>query len=56
MTAVGGVVVTLPLAARAQPAMPVVGFLGVSSASTQPFLAAFRQASVKPGMSRAKTL
>ena len=43
MTAVGGVVVTLPLVARAQTAMPVVGFLGVSSAGTQPFLAAFRQ-------------
>ena len=35
---------TWPLAAYAQqPAMPVVGFLGVSSASSQPYLAAFRQ-------------
>jgi putative ABC transport system substrate-binding protein len=33
-----------PLAAHAQqPAMPVVGFLGVNSASTQSYLAAFRQ-------------
>ena len=36
--------VTWPLAAHAQqPAMPVVGFLGVTSAGTQPYLAAFRQ-------------
>jgi putative ABC transport system substrate-binding protein len=35
---------TWPLAAYAQqPAMPVVGFLGVTSASTQPYLTAFRQ-------------
>ena len=33
-----------PFATRAQlPAMPVVGFLGVTSAGTQPYLAAFRQ-------------
>jgi putative ABC transport system substrate-binding protein len=33
-----------PLAVHAQqPAIPVVGFLGVTSAGTQPFLAAFRQ-------------
>jgi putative ABC transport system substrate-binding protein len=33
-----------PLAAHAQqPAMPVVGLLGVTSADTQPYLAAFRQ-------------
>ena len=36
--------VTWPLLAHAQqPAMPVVGFLGITSASTQPNLAAFRQ-------------
>jgi putative ABC transport system substrate-binding protein len=34
----------LPHAAQAQqPAMPVVGFLGVTSAGTQPYLTAFRQ-------------
>src|SRR6516165_5053513 len=33
-----------PLVARAQqPAIPVVGFLGVTSAGSQPYLAAFRQ-------------
>jgi putative tryptophan/tyrosine transport system substrate-binding protein len=36
--------VTWPLAAHAQqPAIPVVGFLGVTSAGSQPYLAAFRQ-------------
>jgi putative ABC transport system substrate-binding protein len=36
--------VTWPLAAHAQqPAMPVVGILGVNSVGTQPYLAAFRQ-------------
>jgi ABC-type uncharacterized transport system substrate-binding protein len=36
--------VTWPLAVHAQqPAMPVVGFLGVSSAGAQPYLVAFRQ-------------
>jgi putative tryptophan/tyrosine transport system substrate-binding protein len=36
--------VTWPLAVRAQPpAMPVVGFLGVTSAGSQPYLVAFRQ-------------
>ena len=36
--------VTWPLAAYAQqPAMPVVGFLGVTSAGAQPYLTAFRQ-------------
>jgi len=36
--------VTWPLLAHAQqPAMPVVGFLGTTSAGTQPYLAAFRQ-------------
>ena len=36
--------VTWPLAVDAQqPAIPVVGFLGVTSAGTQPYLAAFRQ-------------
>jgi putative tryptophan/tyrosine transport system substrate-binding protein len=37
-------IVSLPLAAHAQqPTVPVVGFLGVSFAGTQPFLTAFRQ-------------
>jgi putative ABC transport system substrate-binding protein len=36
--------VTWPLAVYAQqPAIPVVGFLGVTSAGSQPYLAAFRQ-------------
>jgi hypothetical protein len=36
--------VTWPLLAHAQqPTMPVVGFLGTTSAGTQPYLAAFRQ-------------
>jgi len=44
ITLVGGVAAGLPLAAHAQqPVMPVVGFLGLTSASTQPYLAAFRQ-------------
>src|SRR6516225_10927901 len=39
-----GGAVAWPVAARVQqPAMPVVGFLGVTSAGTQPYLAAFRQ-------------
>jgi len=42
--AVAGSAMTWPLAARSQqPAMPVVGFLGVSSVGAQPYLAAFRQ-------------
>jgi putative ABC transport system substrate-binding protein len=41
---VAGSAIAWPLAARAQqPAIPVVGFLGVSSAGTQPYLTAFRQ-------------
>jgi putative tryptophan/tyrosine transport system substrate-binding protein len=44
---IAGLVITTviwPLAAHAQqPGMPVVGFLGVTSPGTQPFLAAFRQ-------------
>ena len=41
---VAGSAITWPLAAHAQqPGMPVVGFLGVTSPRTQPFLAAFRQ-------------
>src|SRR6516165_1513099 len=37
-------IVTWPLAVHAQqPAMPVVGFLGVTSAGSQPYLAALRQ-------------
>jgi putative tryptophan/tyrosine transport system substrate-binding protein len=40
----GSAVAARPLAAHAQqPAMPVVGLLGVTSADTQPYLAAFRQ-------------
>jgi putative tryptophan/tyrosine transport system substrate-binding protein len=44
---IAGLVITTvnwPLAVYAQqPAIPVVGFLGVTSAGTQPYLAAFRQ-------------
>ena len=44
---IAGLVITTvnwPLAVHAQqPAIPVVGFLGVTSAGTQPYLAAFRQ-------------
>ena len=41
---IGGATVTWPLAAHAQhTAVPVVGFLGVTSAGSQPYLAAFRQ-------------
>src|SRR6516164_8272773 len=41
---IGGAMVTWPLAAHAQQtAVPVVGFLGVTSAGSQPYLAAFRQ-------------
>src|SRR6516162_7094868 len=40
----GGGVSLWPLAALAQqPAMPVVGFLGITSAASQPYLVAFRQ-------------
>jgi len=44
ITLLGGVGTSWPLTARAQqPAMPVVGFLGVTSAGAQPYLTAFRQ-------------
>jgi ABC-type uncharacterized transport system substrate-binding protein len=42
ITLVAGAAV-LPHAARAQQPAPVVGFLGVTSTGTQPYLAAFRQ-------------
>jgi putative ABC transport system substrate-binding protein len=43
ITLIGGAA-AWPFGVRAQqPAIPVVGFLGVTSASTQPYLAAFRQ-------------
>jgi putative ABC transport system substrate-binding protein len=41
---IGSAAAAWPFVARAQqPAMPVVGFLGVASAGTQPYLTAFRQ-------------
>jgi putative tryptophan/tyrosine transport system substrate-binding protein len=44
MALIGGAAAGWPLATRAQqPATPMVGFLGVTSAGTQPYLAAFRQ-------------
>jgi putative tryptophan/tyrosine transport system substrate-binding protein len=44
ITVLGTAAAAWPLAARAQPpAIPVVGFLGVTSAGSQPYLVAFRQ-------------
>src|SRR5262249_60606854 len=49
--------VTWPLAAHAQqPAIPVVGFLGVTSAGTQPYLTAFRLGLSETGNVEAKNV
>jgi putative tryptophan/tyrosine transport system substrate-binding protein len=43
IAALGGAAAWPAVARAQQPAMLVVGFLGVTSAGTQPYLAAFRQ-------------
>ena len=49
--------VTWPLAVHAQqPAIPVVGFLGVTSAGSQPYLAAFRQGLSETGYVEGKSV
>ena len=57
ITLLGGAIVALPSAARAQqPTMPVIGFLNSRAPSENPaILAAFRRGLKRPVMSRART-